>query len=349
MQPDFQLLADSIDVTETFRDRLLELRLTDKPGLESDELEIRLDDRDGKIAFPSKGTTLKLAIGWKGQTLTPMGSFEVDEIELSSPPRSVSLRAKPTGLRQDSRTTLTEAYEGTTLAAIVAAVAGRNGWEPICKVDAQVPRADQQRESDLQFITRLSRNYGATATVKENKLLVLPRDGGQSASGKALPKLTITPPELSRYSLKFPDRASFAQVKASSHNPKTGELEIITLDNDDSSAAKTGGVHTDRHPYATPEAAKAAAQSKLDSLNRATASGSLECAGRSDISAEATLTLSGFKSDADGDYLVESVTHSLNKSGWRLSIELSAGNQGKAKVGKKPKAALQIVHLDKRS
>lgn len=350
MQPDFQLLADSTDVTDIFRDRLLDMRITDKPGLESDELEIRLDDRDGLVAFPPKGATLKVAIGWIGNPLAPMGSYTVDEIELSSPPRTIVIRAKPTGLRQEARTTRSLDYEGTTLAAIVAAVAGRNDWEPICKVEAQVPRADQQRESDLQFITRLSRQYGATATVKESKLLVLPRDGGQSASGKTMPSVTIKPSDLKRYSLKFPDRASFSKVKASSHDSKTGKLITIELQNPDSDAAQTGGEHTDRHPYATPEAAKAAAKAKLDSLNRATASGSLECEGRADITAESNVNLSGFKADADGTYLVESVTHQYSKNGWTTSIELSAGNEGKAKVGKaksdKKKAGpLDVIEL----
>ncbi|TKD40696.1 phage late control D family protein [Azotobacter chroococcum] len=347
MQADFELIADEHNVTALIRDRLLELRITDKAGLESDELEIRLDDRDGHVEFPPKGAHLQVSLGWNGQPLSPMGRFTVDEIELSGPPATLTIRAKPADMRQEARSTRSIAYESTTLADIVAAVAGRNSWEPACRVEVEVPRADQQRESDLHFITRLARQHGATATVKEGKLLVVPRDGGKTASGKSLPVVTLTPRDLTDYRLTFPDRASFAKVKAAAHDTKTGQQVVIELPNPDSTAAQTGGEHVDRHTYPTPEAAKAAAQSRLDGLNRATASGSLSSIGRVDIAAETTVRLSGFKAGADGDYLVESVTRSYSGRGWVDSYEISAGNQGKAKVGKSKKkdGPLKVLEL----
>lgn len=347
MQADFELIADSRNITDLLRDRLLKIRITDKPGMESDELEIRLDDRDGLVEFPPKGANLQVSLGWMGQPLSPMGRYTVDEIELSGPPATVTIRAKPADMRQDARSTRSLAYESTTLKDIVAQVAARNGWEPACSVEAEVPRADQQRESDLHFMTRLARQHGATATVKEGKLLVIPRDGGKSASGKTLPVITLTPRDLINYRMTFPDRASFAKVKASSHNAKTGKQVIVELPNLDSTAAQTGGEHVDRHNHATPEAAASAAKAKLESLNRATASGSLSSIGRADIAAETIIHLSGFKAGADGDYLIESVTRTYSSGGWADSYEISAGNDGKAKVGKgkKKSAPLKVVDL----
>lgn len=347
MQADFELIANGENITELLRDRLMEIRITDKPGLDADQLEIRLDDRDGRVEFLPKGATLRVALGWRGQPLAPMGSFAVDEIELSGPPATIAIRAKPADMRQDARSQRSVAYEGTTLAAVVAEVAGRNGWEPVCRVEAQVERLDQLRESDLHFITRVARQYGATASVKEGKLLVLPRNGGQTASGKPMPRVVLTPRDLASYSLTFPDRASFARVKAASHDPNTGQLVTVELPNPDGSAAETGGEHVDRHIYPNPQAAKAAAQSRLDGLNRATASGTLASIGRADIGAETTVTLQGFKAGADGDYLVESVTRTYSGKSWTDSYQISAGNAGKAKVGKAKKApaALQVVDL----
>jgi len=347
MQADFELIANKENITELLRDRLLELRITDKAGLDSDELEIRLDDRDGRVEFPPKGAILRVALGWRGQALAPMGSFTVDEIELSGPPSTITIRAKPSDMRQDARSTRSVAYEATTLAAIVAAIASRNGWEPACSVEVAVPRADQQGESDLHFVTRLARQHGATATVKEGKLIVLPRDSGKSASGKAVPAVTLTPQDLVSYQLTFPDRASFAKVKARAHDPKTGKQVVVELPNPDGTAAQAGGEHVDRHVYPTPDAAKAAAKSRLDGLNRATASGNLSSIGRADIGAESTVRLSGFKAGADGDYLVESVTRTYAGQSWVDSYSISAGNQGKAKVGrtKKADAPLAVVSL----
>ena len=49
MQPSFRIVADGTDVTQRLNDRLLKLTLLDKPGMESDSLTLRIDDRDGQI------------------------------------------------------------------------------------------------------------------------------------------------------------------------------------------------------------------------------------------------------------------------------------------------------------
>jgi len=55
--------------------------------------------------------------------------------------------------------------------------------------------------------------------------------------------------------------------------------------------------------------------------------------------------LSGFKEEADGDFLVDSVRHTYAGKGWETSVELNAGNKGKAKVGhrKKPTKKIDLV------
>ena len=335
MQADFEIIANNNNITEQIRDRLLELKIVDKQGLDSDELEIQLDDRDGKVEFPPKGATLRVSLGWMGSGLHYMGTYRVDEIELSGPPTTLSIKAKPADMRQDARSQRSLSYEDTTLAGIVTTIAGRNGWAPVCEVTASVPRSDQIGESDLHFVTRLARQYGATATVKDGKLLVLPRDGGKSASGKSLPVIVLRPSDLDNYRLTFPDRGSFGKVKASAHDNKTGKQINLEIPNPSDTSAKTGGEHVDRHVYPNSAAAKAAAQSRQESLNRSTARGSLTLMGRADVAAEITIGLMGFKAGADGNYLIESVAHSYAGKSWVTTIEVNAGNGGKAKVGHK--------------
>ena len=347
MQAVFEILANEKNITELLRDRLLEIRITDKPGLESDECEIRLDDRGGKVAFPPKGATLKVSFGWPDQGLSYLGNFRVDEIELSGPPATVTIRGKPADMRQAAKSQRSAGYEDTTLAAIVGAVAKRHGWMPVCQVVAMVPRADQVGESDMHFITRLARSYGATAAVKDGKLLVLPRGGGKSASGASLPTITLTPNMLETYRITFPDRSGYGGVKAKAHDAKTGKQIDIEIPNPDPPPGG-GAIHTDRHVDPNREAAKAAADSRLGALNRGTATGSLSMIGRADIAAEKEIKLQGFKSEADGTYLIESVTHTYSGKSWAMSVEINAGNAGKAKAGhgKKPVGSTSLVIPD---
>lgn len=344
MQADFEIIANGNNITDLIRDRITEIRITDKPGLESDSCEISLDDRDGRVEFPPKGATLRVSLGWIGGQMYYMGTYRVDEVELSGPPLTIILRGKPADLRQEAKGQRAHAYESTTLAAIVAQVAGRNGWEPVCRVSADVPRADQIGESDIHFVTRMARQYGATAAIKDGKLLVLPRGKGASASGSVMPALTLRPEMLDRYRLTFSDRSGHGGVKVAVHNAKTGQKEIIELPNPEPPPGG-GAVHVDRHAYPNPQAAASAAKSRLESLNRATCDGDLDLAGTPEAVAEKFVRLSGFKAGVDGDYLIESVTHTYANKAWQTKIDINAGNAGKAGVGhgKKKQAATVLT------
>ena len=59
MTPAFRIVADGADITVLINDRLLLLRTTYKPGMESDDFELRIDDRDSAVSLPSRGPALR--------------------------------------------------------------------------------------------------------------------------------------------------------------------------------------------------------------------------------------------------------------------------------------------------
>ncbi|WP_186044314.1 phage late control D family protein [Burkholderia gladioli] len=341
MEAIFQIIANGDDVTKVIQDRVMEIRTVDKPGLDADECTITLDDRDGRIRFPPKGATVKVSLGWEGQGLSMLGEYAVDEVGLRGPPASVVFRGKPANMRATSKTQRYGSWSNVRLADIVGDVARRNKWAAACDVDVVVPRVDQFGESDLHFVTRLARQYGATATVKAGKLIVLPRGGGKSASGKPLPVVTLTPELLLDYDINFPDRASFAAVRTKVHDRKTGKKIDLTIPNPDAPQG-AAAVHTERHAFASPQAARAAATSRLETLNRHTSTSRLTMRGRADLSAEKTIALKGFKEGVDGEFLIEAVEHTFASRGWITVVTLNGGNKGKAKVGHKKKSGKKI-------
>ena len=348
MTPNFQVIANQKDITDLLKDRLLSIRTTDKAGLEADECEIHVDDRDGAVAFPSKGATLEISLGYEGEPLSFIGKFRVDEIEVSGPPQSLMIRAKPANIAATMKSQKRHSWEGVTLADIVGDVARRNKLQPLCTMDVAIARADQINESDMHYITRLAKQHGATATVKDGKLVVAPRGNGKSGSGKALPSIALSRDDLASYSLTFPDRALFGEVQANYHNSKTGKLETIVLPNPDAPAAVQAPKHTERHVHPSKGAAKAAAESRLSALNRATLTGKLELMkGRADVGAEKWLELTGIKDEVNGTVLIESVEQNFSKTAWVTSISISAGNGGKGKVGRDKKGTgnLKTVSL----
>jgi phage protein D len=331
MQPNFQVLADEADITALIHDRLLSIRTTDKPGLESDECELTLDDRDGAVGFPKKGATLKVSLGYVGDDLWMIGKYRVDEIEVSGPPQQIVIRAKPMDIKDTMKDQRRFSWEGATLAAITADIAARNQLKPMCSVEAGIPRADQINESDMHFITRIAREHGATATIKDGELIVAPRGEGKSGSGRPLPEIILHRDDLASYSMTFPDRPAYGATAAGWHNNKTGKREIIEVPNPN---GETGPTYTERHIYPNPEAATAATKSRAEGLNRSTMTGKLELMrGRADVGAERWLEIVGIKDEIDGTYLIESVEQNFSKSAWLTSISINAGNSGKSKVG----------------
>ncbi|MEW4951502.1 phage late control D family protein [Pseudomonas asiatica] len=336
MKPAFQIIADGKDITALINDRLLLLRTSDKPGMESDEFELRIDDRDQAVTLPSRGAKIEVFLGYGAQAMARLGSYTVDEVEVTGPPDTITLRGKASDMRGSGKTTRSGSWEDVALARIVSDVAARNGWEPGCTVQTKVPRVDQRNESDFNFITRLAKQYDCTAKVTNGKLVVLPRQGGQSASGKPIGTVTISRADVSRYSFRLGDRSTQKAVKTQHQDKATGKLNVVELGNDNAPAGLPG-VHTDRHIYPNKSAAEQAAKARLAAFNRSTAAVRLEMVGRTDLFAERTISAQGFKSGLDGEYLVDSVEQVFTASGWTTTVECNGGKKGKAtaKGGKK--------------
>ena len=346
MTPMFSIVVAGKDITAQVNDRLLLLRTSDKPGMESDEFELRIDDRDQAVSLPSRGAKVEIRLGYEGRGLVLQGRYTVDEIEVTGPPDTLTLRGKASDMRGSGKTTRSGSWEGVPLAQIVREVAARNGWEAVCPVQTKVPRVDQRAESDFNFITRLARQYDCTAKVANGKLLVMPRQGGKSASGKSLSSITLTRGDVSRYSFRLVDRGAQKAVRTQHQNKKTGALSVVELGNDDAPDGLPA-VHTDRHIYPDETAAKQAARARLSAFNRSTAAVRLEMPGRIDLFAERTINVQGFKTGLDGDYQVDSVEQVYTQAGWTTTVECNGGKKGKAGAkGKKKKGTKPLKTVD---
>lgn len=345
MKPTYRIVADGKDITALINDRLLSLRTSDKPGMDSDDFELRIDDRDQAVALPTRGAGIEVYLGYTGQALARLGRYTVDEIELSGPPDTLVIRGKASDMRGSGKTVRSGSWESVSLQQIVRDVAARNGWQPVCPVQTKVPRVDQLNESDYNFITRLAKQYDCTAKLADGKLLVMPRQGGQTASGKNLSPVVLKRADLSRYQFRLGDRNTQKAVRTKHQDKKTGALKVVELDNDDLPDGLPA-VHTDRHIYPNKSAAEQAAKARLAAFNRSTAGVRLEMAGRTDVFAERSIIVQGIKPGLDGEYLAEAVEQLFTSSGWTTTVECNGGKKGKANAkGKKKKKEAKPVKV----
>lgn len=221
----FTLSVDSVDITTDIADRLSTLTLTDNRGFEADQLDIVLDDSDGKLALPPRGAVLKLAIGWAGSGLVDKGTFTADEITHEGTPDTLTIHARSADLSSGLTTQRERSFHMKTVGEIVRAIAAENELEPLISAQLDslhIDHIDQTHESSAAFLTRIGKMFDAIATVKNGKLMFICAGAALTASGKPLPVVTITRASGDGHHFSIADRGSYTHVKALWTDTATG-------------------------------------------------------------------------------------------------------------------------------
>ncbi|MBF0394906.1 MAG: hypothetical protein HQL38_19695 [Alphaproteobacteria bacterium] len=310
MKPAFQITADQTDVTATLAGRFVSLRLTDKPGMEADELELVVSDQDGALVLPRRGVRLEVAIGWTDQALTPKGAFTVDEIAHAGPPDQVTIRARSAEFAGTLKEQREESYDETTLGAILTTIAGRQGLTPAVEpglAAIAIEHVDQTNESDANFLTRLGQDHGALATIKDGRLLFIPVGHPTSVGGTALAPVTIRRDKTDRHDFQIADRdGSHTGVRAKWRRLGSSTTQYAT-------AGEEGSWLTLKRDYPNEAAAQAAADAEWARVQRQRHEIRLTFAhGRPEIIANAPIRLQGWRPEIDAvQWMVGDVVHTI--------------------------------------
>lgn len=329
MTPAYEILAGQADVTAAIRDRLLSLTLTDEAGYQSDSLEIRLDDRDGKIKLPRRGVTLDVRLGYlplQGSVretdrmeLRPMGLFTVDEVEVQGPPATLIVRARSADLREELKGQKTRSWTDTTLREVVAAVAADHGLSlrmPLPPPTIHLPHLDQSNESDLNLLTRLARRWDYVFKLSGKRLVFVPAGHGLAASGELVEAVTIHREQVKDYRAVLADRERYRSVVAYWQDQEAGKRISER-------AGEGKPAFVLRHTYPDAGQARSAAQSRLAQLARGRSTVSLSLAnGDPTPRAQSPVTLTGFRSGVDGEWVAKRVVHKYASGGYGTFLEV---------------------------
>jgi len=317
MTPIFRILADSVDVTAAIARRLMSLSISDAAGVESDTMEIALDDRDGSIELPRTGAELDASIGYKHSGLVAAGVFTVDEIGLSGPPMGMTIRARAADLRQSLKRPRTRPWDNATIGAIVATIAGEHGYSPRCAAGLAgetISHIDQADESDLHFLTRLAAARGAVAKPAGKCLVFAPAGEAKSATGKDLPAVILAAGQMSRWDITLAERGKYPAVTARYYDPVAAQEVPIT-------SGSGEPVYTIGRRYPDQAAAATAAKARMEAFSRGTATLRLTCPGDTRLMAEGRLTVSGIRAGVDGAWSITRVVHRIDRGGYVCEVE----------------------------
>ena len=344
--PDFSITLEGRDASlKNITQRIMRLTMTDNRGFEADRVTLEIDDADGEVVLPERGTLLSLTMGWKGGSLTNKGTFVVDEVAHDGPPDKLTISANSADFREEFNVKREVSWHDVTVERVVSAIAHRYGLKAQISemlMDIEIDHADQTEESDMSFLTRMADMLGAIATVKNGCLLFILPGGGVTASGRALPSFALTRSDGDGHRFRIADRNAYTGVKAHWLDLKFGQKKAVnvkkrnaqTTKKPEKSSAREGGymegaegnVYVLRKTYPNEEAARRAAAARWQQLQRGAAEFSITLArGRADLYPEMHGTVSGFKSDIDNqDWIISRIEHVIDDSGFTTRLELEA-------------------------
>lgn len=316
-------LADGTDLADKINPRLLELTLTEKRGEESDQLDITIHNHDGAMVPPKAGAVLQLAIGWaKGSDVTPglidKGRFKVDEVERSGPPDTISIRARAADLTGEYRTRRDAVWKNKSLGQILQDIATRHGLRTAIHPDLvgkQIAVIEQAGKSDMQFVRDLGRRYDAVATVKDQTLVFMPIGAATTASGKAIPRRTITRRDGWNWTFRHAQRNEHDGAEARYQDQDAGRRRVV----------KSGGKKRKRLKtvYGSKGEAEAAAKAETERNRRAAYEFDYTLAlGDPTFIPNQAVELKGWDSEIDAlPWLVSEISTRLSAGGLTTSIK----------------------------
>lgn len=330
-QAAYDLVVDGKSISGDVYPRLISLGLSERRGTDADELEIVLDDSDGRVAIPSPGAEISLKLGWRDLAdggsivLIDKGTFKVDGRRHSGTPDRLTIKARSADLTRAFRTRRTRSWQETTLGQVLTDIAGRNGLQARVSADKagiEVTHLDQDRESDSAFLARLGRLHDAVATVKAGRLLFAAIGSGETAGGTPIPPASLTRSDGDRHDWEAAERENYSGVIATWQDRSAATRREVLVGSANN-PKRLGRV------YGSQAAARRAAESTFKRQSRSGARFSLSLAtGHPELCPEQKLTLSGWKPQIDAaDWLIVETRHTLTGNGGlttTLNLELGS-------------------------
>jgi phage protein D len=321
MKPIFKVKTDDKDITDILSPRLVSLNITDETGLVSDKAEILLDNRDNILEIPPRGTNLEILLGYENQDLILMGSYIVDNIDLSSPPSRMRIIAKASNtkiktLASKIRSPKSRSWHEYSLVGIVSKIAKEHKF--ISLIDEYfeqiyIAHIDQTNESDLSFLTNFARDYDAFIKFVAGKLIFAKKNKGATITGKELPKLKLFENQITSWRLNILDRGKFGKVIAKYHDFTTAEERKVT--------AGTGEPDYEmRYTFTDQNRALEAAKAKLAEFERGISKLEISLPGNPILSAESKIIIPDIKYLKDKEWIIEAITHDISDQDYQSTI-----------------------------
>lgn len=331
-------MRGGVDITDKFNDRTVSIKVElTAGGGEGDRCDIKLDDRDWRLARPYPGEVIQIYLGYQEIGLAYMGSFEIDDVTFLGMPRSIQLTGTSTGFKSIQKAPQIANFDNKSVSDILGQMAGQSGLGTAISGDLggkTIPFKNQV-VSNLHMIHELERMYGAVAKIADGKLMFIPRDSTNTASGIGMPTLVLLPEHFGSWQVRYSDRTEYGKVKAAwwdkdQHMRQWVDQAMAGASGGGGGGGGFDGAYTLGQMFNSKEEAESAAKAKSEALKRAEVQAVFDLAkGDPWIRDTQTLIVSGMRDGINGSYVVDKAIHTYIKTtGIRSTMQCRAPGNG---------------------
>lgn len=325
---------DGVDISQDIKPYLLSIVYTDNEEDQADDLQIKLQDREGiwltnwleQIVQAAAAAKLKFNAtikpeNWGNDAVLPTGDFELDSIAPSGPPAEVLIKGTSLPFSAPIRQTKkSKAWESYNLSGIGNEITGNAGMTCmfLASADPFYRRVEQIRTSDINFLSRLCHDAGLSLKITDNTLVIFDQKDYERKS----PVFTIKRGKEGKYTkYKLGTGAAdtqYGSCRVSYTDPGSGKCiqGTYTASGEDGNSGQCLEI-TAR--VANEDEAKALAEKRLRLHNKLTRTATFTLPGNPALVAGVTVMLEGW-GGWDGKYIIKQAKHTVNSSGYTTQI-----------------------------
>lgn len=345
-----QVTYDNKDISEALAEYLIDASYTDNLSGQVDDVSLTLEDKAGLWQsdwMPSKGATLDVTLctyNWvglyDGEADVHLGRFEVDEIELSSAPDVVTIKAVAITVSDNStlRSTMrSKTWENISVWKAANDIAWENGmklyWD--CDDNPNIDKLEQNDESDLDVLKKICDDAGFALKVTTDTIIVFDEakyeaadpvieiyhldtqkiiDIADSDGDKTIERIL--------HSTGYSFTSKIRDVYRSCHVKYAQDKDKSVIESTFVDPNKEDGATLEIHQQVSTQAeADRLAKKKLREKNSEECTGSFSSEGQPFLCAGETVEMLGFGAFS-GKYIITQAKHDLSSSGYTTSIDV---------------------------
>ena len=325
MQTEVQLNINGVDVSADINKYFLGLTYTDHEEDNADDLQLELDDVGGvwigNWMESAENAKISATIAPQGSHALPCGEFEIDSLDASGPPSTVSLKATALPFVATLRTaTNTKAWENLNLSAIASEIASKNNMAAMCEstFDPFYDRKEQRDISDIVFLQELCRNAGISLKVSGGNIVLF--DASVYEQKSSIMTLKKGESNIKSYRFGKSKNDTYSSCRVAYTDPQSEQtIEYIFTP---PGYAPDGQVLNINERVTSRDEAREVAKRRLRGKNKQQPRAEFKLAGDVRLVSGVTVDVAGF-GVFDGKYIVQRAKHAVKKnSGYTTNLQL---------------------------